>query len=156
MAELKRYMVDVLWTGNQGSGTSGYRDYERSHTILVEGKPIIYGSSDPAYRGDATKYNPEELLVASLSSCHMLWYLHLCAEAGIKVISYSDQALGTMVENADGSGYFKEVVLQPTVTVSEENIIDLAKELHKGANAKCFIANSVNFPVHHRADITVK
>lgn len=155
MGELKRYQVDVVWTGNLGSGTSTYRDYERSHSIQVEGKPIIYGSSDPAYRGDATKYNPEELLVASLSSCHMLWYLHLCAEAGISVVNYGDLALGFMVENADGSGYFKEVVLKPKVIVSEAKMIDLAEKLHKKANEKCFIANSVNFPVHHQAEFEV-
>jgi organic hydroperoxide reductase OsmC/OhrA len=155
MGESKRYRVDILWTGNLGSGTSGYRDYERSHSIQVEGKPIIYGSSDPAYRGDAAKYNPEEMLVASLSSCHMLWYLHLCAEAGIRVISYIDRADGTMVEHADGSGYFEQVVLKPSVTVAEEKMVFLAKELHEEAHKKCFIANSVNFRVHHQPDIQV-
>jgi organic hydroperoxide reductase OsmC/OhrA len=152
---LKRYQVNVLWTGNRGSGTSSYRGYERSHSVQVEGKPVVYGSSDPAYRGDASKYNPEELLLASLSSCHMLWYLHLCAEAGVKVTHYNDQAIGTMVENEDGSGYFEEVVLKPTVTVTEERMIAAAKELHKRAHKQCFIANSVNFPVRHQPEIRV-
>lgn len=155
MGGLKRYQVNVLWTGNRGSGTSSYRDYERSHSLQVEGKPVLYGSSDPAYRGDASKYNPEELLVASLSSCHMLWYLHLCAEAGVKVIHYIDHAIGTMVENEDGSGYFEEVVLKPTVTVAEEKMIAAARELHKRAHKKCFIANSVNFAVRHQPEIRV-
>lgn len=155
LGERKRYQVDVLWTGNSGSGTTGYHGYERSHSVQVKGKPIIYGSSDPAFRGDAAKYNPEELLVASLSSCHMLWYLHLCAEAGVVVVEYVDHAMGTLKETQDGSGYFEEVVLKPTVTVSNSGMVDLAGELHDIANEKCFIANSVNFPVRHQADIKV-
>ncbi len=153
MADLKRYQVDVLWTGNSGSGTYSYRGYERSHSVQVKGKPVIYGSSDPAFRGDAAKYNPEELLVASLSSCHMLWYLHLCAEAGIVVMEYVDHATGTMIERQDGSGYFEEVVLKPTVTVSEDKMMPLAKALHERAHKKCFIANSVNFRVLYQPDI---
>lgn len=155
MGERKRYQVDVLWTGNSGSGTASYRGYERSHSVQVEGKPVIYGSSDPAFRGDAAKYNPEELLVASLSSCHMLWYLHLCAEAGVEVVHYVDHATGTMIEKQDGSGHFEEVVLNPAVTVSKNSMMLLAKELHRKANEKCFIANSVNFPVRHQVDVQV-
>jgi organic hydroperoxide reductase OsmC/OhrA len=155
LRELKRYQVDVLWTGNSGSGTGSYRGYERSHSVQVKGKPVIYGSSDPAFRGDAAKYNPEELLVASLSSCHMLWYLHLCADAGIVVVEYIDHAIGTMIETRDGSGYFQEVVLKPIVTVSNGGMVDLAGKLHDMANEKCFIANSVNFPVRHQAGIQV-
>lgn len=155
MGALKKYQVDVLWTGNLGSGTSSYRGYERSHSIQVEGKPVIDGSSDPAFRGDEAKYNPEELLVASLSSCHMLWYLHLCAEAGVEVVDYVDHAIGTMIEKPDGSGYFEEVVLKPTVAVSKKSMMHLARELHRKANEKCFIANSVNFKVLHDADIKV-
>jgi organic hydroperoxide reductase OsmC/OhrA len=155
MEEIKNYRVDVRWTGNRGSGTSHPNGYERSHSILVEQKPVIYGSSDPAYRGDSTKYNPEELLVASLSSCHMLWYLHLCADDGITVIDYVDHAEGTMIETADGSGYFKEVVLKPVVTVKEVEMIARAKDLHQRANEKCFIANSVNFKVLHRPSYKV-
>src|SRR5690606_35534366 len=141
MEEFKIYSVDVQWTGNKGSGTSHYKGYERSHSIVVDQKPVIDASSDPAYRGDASKYNPEELLVASLSSCHMLWYLHLCAEAGIIVVNYVDHAVGSMVETADGGGYFKEVILKPRVTVSEEKMVGMAEGLHKRANEKCFIAN---------------
>ena len=155
LGERKRYQVDVLWTGNSGSGTAIYRGYERSHLVQVQGKPVIYGSADPAFRGDATKYNQEELLVASLSSCHMLWYLHLCAEAGIIVMEYIDHAMGTLIETQDGSGYFEEVVLKPTVKVSNIDMVNLAKELHQTANKKCFIANSVNFPVRHQANIQV-
>lgn len=155
MAGWKKYQVRIEWTGNTGFGTSAYGAYERSHTIQVDGKPILYGSSDPAFRGEATKYNPEELLVASLSSCHMLWYLHLCAEAGITVLDYKDEALGVMVEHVDGSGCFKEAVLRPKVTLADRNLLDLAINLHKVAHKKCFIANSVNFPVLHHPEISV-
>jgi len=144
------YKATVTWTGNRGSGTSGYRAYERSHLISVEGKPDIPGSSDPAFRGDRTRYNPEELLVASISSCHMLWYLHLCSEAGVIVVDYVDEATGTMEETADGGGRFKEVILHPKVTVSDQSMTEKANELHHRANKLCFIANSVNFPILHK------
>jgi organic hydroperoxide reductase OsmC/OhrA len=135
------YKLTVTWTGNRGSGTSGYRDYDRAHTIAAAGKQDIAGSSDPAFRGDATRWNPEELLVASASACHKLWYLHLCADAGIIVTAYEDHAEGTM--NGDR---FERVVLRPQVTISAGNA-DLAKRLHHEAHEKCYIANSLNFPV---------
>jgi len=144
------YQVTVAWTGNSGKGTSDYRGYERSHTINVERKPVIDASSDPAFRGDKTRYNPEELLVASLSSCHMLSYLHLCAVAGVVVTAYTDNATGTMTQTPDGGGHFTEVTLYPSVTVSDESMIAKANELHHEANKLCFIANSCNFPVHHK------
>ena len=143
------YSVNVTWTGNLGTGTSAYRAYERSHEIGAEGKPPIPGSSDPAFRGDRTRYNPEEMLVASLSTCHMLWYLHLCAVEGIIVSAYQDVAEGVMVEQADGGGRFSEVVLQPEITVAANTDLSRARALHGEAQAKCFIANSVNFPVRH-------
>jgi organic hydroperoxide reductase OsmC/OhrA len=150
MKKLHHYYTAVKWTGNTGFGTSDYRNYERSHSIMVTDKEEILGSSDPAFRGDKTKHNPEELLLASLSSCHMLWYLHLCAEAGVVVVDYIDHATGVMIETANGGGYFKEVTLQPCVTVSDETMMEKANELHKKANEFCFIANSVNFPVLHK------
>ena len=143
------YDITLKWTGNKGAGTFDYRVYERSHTISVENKEDIYGSSDPKFRGDNTKHNPEELLVASLSACHMLWYLHLCAENGVIVIDYVDNASGTMIENADRSGQFVEVILNPLVTLAETAMEERALELHQEANKLCFIANSVNFPVKH-------
>ena len=154
MRGLHHYNLLISWTGNKGSGTSTYRAYERSYSILAEGKPEIQGSSDPAFRGDLTKYNPEDLLLASLSSCHMLSYLHLCAEAGIVVTAYSDDATGTMEETANGGGRFKEVTLNPVVTVTEEAMISKANQLHKQANEICFIANSVNFKVSHHPACT--
>lgn len=125
------YIATIQWTGNKGTGTDDYRKYERSYEVRVDGKPTISGSSDPAFRGDKSKYNPEDLLVASLSSCHMLWYLHLCAEAGIIVVDYMDNATGIMAETANGGGQFTEVTLNPIVTVKETNMIDKANELHK-------------------------
>jgi organic hydroperoxide reductase OsmC/OhrA len=147
MDKIHRYHTQVLWTGNTGQGTANYKAYERSHEIIVAGKPSILGSSDPAFRGDKTKYNPEELLVSSLSACHMLWYLHLCAEASIVVTHYLDQAIGTMQETKDGGGRFTEVLLKPTVTITPDSDRHQAAQLHEQAHQLCFIANSMNFPV---------
>lgn len=141
------YHVTVKWTGNRGAGTSGYRAYGRDHTISAAGKPDIPGSSDPAFRGDRARWNPEDLLVASLSACHQLWYLHLCADAGIAVLAYRDEASGTMEEDATGGGRFSRVVLRPRVTVRAGDDRSLAMRLHHEAHKKCFVANSVNFPV---------
>jgi organic hydroperoxide reductase OsmC/OhrA len=146
--------VTVTWTGNTGTGTSTYRSYERAHEISAEGKPAIGASSDPVFRGDRTRWNPEELLVAALSSCHQLSYLHLCADVGIVVVEYVDHAEGWMVETPDGSGQFTRVVLRPKVTISAGDAAK-AKELHHEAHAKCFIARSVNFPVENEPEIAV-
>ncbi len=153
MKDTHHYQARITWTGNQGTGTSNYRDYQRSHTIEILNKPTIFGSSDPSFRGDSTKHNPEELLLASLSACHLLWYLHLCADAGVIVLDYSDQATGMMVVQRDGRGHFSEVTLNPIVTVSELSMVTKAFELHHEAGEFCFIANSVNFPVHHQPKI---
>ena len=145
------YKADIKWSGNSRKGTSNYTAYERIHTISVNGKAIIHGSSDPSFRGDKTKYNPEELFVASLSTCHMLWYLHLCSEAGVIVIDYADNATGIMQETEDGGGHFTEVTLHPEVVVRDKSMIEKANELHDKANKLCFIANSCNFPIHHKS-----
>jgi organic hydroperoxide reductase OsmC/OhrA len=144
------YQTTITWKGNKGTGTSDYAAYSRNHSIDVVNKPEIPASSDPHFRGDKTRYNPEELLVSSLSSCHMLWYLHLCSVNGVVVTGYVDHASGIMNENTDGSGEFTEVTLHPIVTVKEEAMITKANELHHEANAMCFIARSVKFPVHHQ------
>ena len=149
------YSLCVTWTGNTGTGTRDYRAYNRAHEIAAPGKPVIAGSSDPHFRGDAARYNPEELLVASLSTCHMLWFLHLAANAGIIVTDYRDEPIGTMHESADGSGRFTEVVLHPTVTVRNGASGETADALHHRAHAMCFIANSVNFPVRCEPRIEV-
>ncbi len=144
------YKVGIKWTGNLGKGTSNYTAYERSHIISMNEKDCIYGSSDPSFRGDKTKYNPEELFVASLSTCHMLWFLHLCSDKNIIVIDYADNATGTMQETKDGGGRFIEVTLHPTVIVSNTSMIEKANQLHHEANKLCYIANSCNFPIHHK------
>ena len=149
-----RYSISLEWTGNTGSGTSDYREYERAYRVDAVDHPAISGSSDPAFRGDASRWNPEELLLASISACHQLWYLHLCAEAGIIVLAYHDNAEGVMIEERDGSGRFSEVVLRPEVTLAQGADRDLALQLHGQANNKCFIANSLNFPVRHEAVIS--
>jgi organic hydroperoxide reductase OsmC/OhrA len=147
MPKTHSYETTVTWTGNTGSGTSGYRDYERAHEVSAAGKPAIPGSSDPAFRGDPARWNPEELLVASVSECHMLSFLHRCAAAGVVVTSYRDQPIGTMTETEDGGGYFTEVVLRPEVGFAAPVQPARAAELHKRAHELCFIAHSVNFPV---------
>lgn len=147
------YALTVRWTGNQGTGTSGYRSYSREHEISAEGKPVLTGSADPAFRGDPAQWNPEDLLVAALSECHLLWYLALCAQAGVVVTDYVDAASGTMAQQADGAGQFTEVVLRPTVTVADAAMVEKAAELHGPAHEKCFIARSVNFPVKHEPTI---
>lgn len=143
------YNTSLKWTGNTGNGTKNYASYTRDYDISAKGKSVIKGSSDPAFRGDSSRYNPEEMLLASLSSCHMLWYLHLCSEAGVIVVSYTDEAYGEMEETANGSGRFTKVILRPNVVVAAESMKEKADELHKKANEMCFIANSCNFPVYH-------
>ena len=143
------YHLTVTWTGNNKQGTKDYRSYERSHSVTIDNKAEILCSSDPAFRGDKTKHNPEELFVASISTCHMLWYLHLCAEEGVVVTAYTDHATGKLQETEDGGGHFTDVTLNPIVIVSEESMIGKANELHHQANKLCFIANSCNFPINH-------
>jgi organic hydroperoxide reductase OsmC/OhrA len=147
MTKHHTYTLQVVWTGDQGSGTSRYDAYSRDHLVRAANKPAIEASSDPAFRGSATRHNPEELFVASLSSCHMLWYLHLCAVNGIVVTGYVDDPVGTMEETAQGSGRFTDVVLRPQVTIGAGGDVKLAGRLHEEAHKFCFIANSVNFPV---------
>lgn len=149
------YEVKVTWVGNDGAGTSTYRGYSRAHVITAIGKTPIDGSSDPSFRGDPSRWNPEELLLASLSACHKLWYLGLCAEAGVVVVSYEDDAQGTMVEESHGAGQFTSVVLRPKVVLAPGSDIAKAQSLHHAAHEKCFIARSVNFPVSHAPDISI-
>jgi organic hydroperoxide reductase OsmC/OhrA len=149
------YLTEVRWTGNNGSGTSAYNAYRRDHVTTAPGKASeIPGSSDSHFRGDASRYNPEELLVASLSTCHMLWMLHLCATAGIVITDYSDAAQGVMNENPDGSGEFESVTLRPKITITEVARVDETVALNRRAHELCFIARSVNFPVKHEPVVT--
>ena len=150
------YKSNLKWTGNSGSGTLDYKSYERSYVVKIDGKPILDGSSDPAFRGDKSKYNPEELFLASISSCHMLWYLHLCSVNKIVVLEYEDSAEGIMIEDKDGSGKFESVTLYPKVVVEKESMMEQARSLHKQANEMCYIANSCNFEIRHEVDVVVK
>ncbi|WP_148254445.1 OsmC family protein [Aidingimonas lacisalsi] len=150
-----RYQLHLTWTGNRGSGTSAYRDYDRDMIIDIPGKPALHTSADPAFLGDPALHNPEDMLVSSLSACHMLWYLHLCADAGIVVTAYTDDATGHMTLTRDGGGHFTQVTLRPRVTITESSDADLAERLNERAHELCFIANSVNFPVVCEAEVVV-
>lgn len=150
MNTLHNYKLSVKWTENQGNGTSNYKDFERSYKIQIENKADILGSSDPEFRGDKTKHNPEELLLASVSSCHMLWYLHLCAENKIIVTDYVDNATAVLEETEDGNGKFSSITLNPLITITEKSMVEQAIELHKKANEFCFVANSLNLKVNHK------
>ena len=147
-----RYQAKTVWTGAADGPTRDYKGYSRAHRIEIPGKPAIEGSSDPAFMGDPARHNPEDMLVAALSACHMLWYLHLCAVKGVVVVAYEDPAEGTMVA-APRDGRFTEVVLRPQVTIAGDRDRGLAKALHERAHAECFIANSVNFPVRCEPEI---
>ncbi|MGN6273232.1 MAG: OsmC family protein [Protaetiibacter sp.] len=143
------YAISVEWTGNRGSGTSSYRAYGRDHVVRSAGKlHELAGSSDRTFHGDSERWNPEELLLAALSQCHMLSYLHVAASRGIVVTGYTDDATGEMQQTSDGGGHFTEATLRPVVTIAAGDPA-LALEAHHEASQKCFIAASVNFPVHH-------
>ena len=150
------YRVIVAWTGNRGPGTASPSGYGREHTISAGAKPPIAGSSDPAFRGDPARWNPEDLLLASISACHKLWYLGLCAQAGIAVLSYRDEAEATMLEDPNGAGRFVAAVLRPKITIRPGGDIAAATRLHHDAHTHCFIANSVNFPITCEPIITTE
>jgi len=149
------YSIRLDWTGNEGSGTSSYRAYSRSHELGAPGKPTIAGSSDPSFMGNPARWNPEELLVASLAACHQLWYLHLCADAGIVVQEYGDNASGVMVEQPDGAGQFESITLRPHVKLAPGSDEHLARQLHDEAAKMCFIARSVSFRVDHEPSFEI-
>jgi organic hydroperoxide reductase OsmC/OhrA len=149
-----RYVSRLLWEGNRGQGTARYQDYGRQWRVSIQGKPDLVGTADAAFLGEKEKHNPEDLLVASLSSCHMLTYLALCARNRISVLSYSDEAVGVMKTTPDGGGRFESVELRPRVQISDPAQASLAEELHEKAHQLCFIASSVSFPVRHAAVVT--
>ncbi|MEO7029910.1 MAG: OsmC family protein [Acidobacteriaceae bacterium] len=148
------YSMSVEWTGNDGVGTQTYRSYRRDHIVSAQGKVPIDASSDPAFRGDPSRYNPEELFIAAISSCHMLWYLHLCAVNGVVVTKYKDDAAGIMQEDAKGSGFFKQITLHPKITITDAAFQERAKSLHHEAHELCFLARSVNFDIDIDPEIT--
>lgn len=142
------YRLATTWTGDRGTGTSGYRDYARDVTLVAAGKPPLLGSADKPFRGDPSRWNPEELLLAALSQCHLLSYLHVAVVHGVVVTAYADDASGTMEQSGLG-GRFTGVLLRPTVTVADPAHVELATRLHADASEACFIAASVAFPVRH-------
>src|SRR5208337_168657 len=154
MSAAHEYKSRLVWEGNLGDGTSSYQGYGRQWRVQVDGKPDLVGSADPAFRGERDKHNPEDLLVAALSSCHMLSYLALCARNRISVLSYTDEASGLMKTTPEGGGRFESVTLQPTVEIADASRQALAMELHEKAHSLCFIASSMNFAVHHSAVVT--
>lgn len=156
MADKHQYAVTLDWTGNKGHGTAGYRAYDRDYQLTMDGKATILGSSDPSFLGDATRHNPEDLFVASIASCHMLWFLHLASDAGIIVTAYRDDASGVMVTHRDGSGEFSSVTLCPHVTITDATRVEEAHALHKKVGDLCFIARSIKTPISHDAKISVE
>jgi len=155
MNGLHHYKLALKWNGNKGAGTADYKAYGREYSVEIDNKEILHGSSDPSFRGDKTKHNPEDMLVTALSSCHMLSYLHVCTRGGVVVVDYIDNATGLMETTPDGAGRFLEVTLNPVVTVADQSMVEKANEFHKKANELCFIANSVNFPVYHKPIVKV-
>lgn len=151
MGAFHSYTTAITWTGAGSEGTASYTSYSRDHVVGADGKPDILASADPTFRGDATRHNPEELFVASLSQCHMLWFLHMAAVSGVVVRSYTDTAVGTMRVESAGAGQFTEIELRPHVVVDDDAAPGrdaLIAELHERAHAHCFISRSVNFPVY--------
>ncbi|MGI6879872.1 OsmC family protein [Microbacterium sp. gxy059] len=147
------YRTRVTWTGNRGTGTSGYRDYARDVTVRVDGKPDLLASADRPFRGDPSRWNPEDMLLSALAECHLLSYLHACATRDVVVTAYVDDAEAAM-ELSGNAGRFVRAVLRPRVTVEEEGMIPAALAAHDDAHAWCFIANSVSFPVEIVPEIT--
>ncbi len=151
-----RYQVTVTWTGNRGEGTSSYRSYDRDHNVTAEHRVGIAGSSDPHFRGNPSRWNPEQLLVAAAAQCHMLAYLHVAATNGVVVTAYVDHPTAVMTEDGKGGGAFTDITLHPTVTITAADQLELAERLHHDANASCFVANSLNLPVHHEPTTVVR
>lgn len=154
MSKLHDFPNKIIWTGNRGSGTSAYRDYDRTWDMALEGKEVLSCSNDPLLGGDPSKYNPEDMLIAALSSCHMLWYLHLCSVAGITVNSYEDTPIGIGESEPDGTGRFVEAVLHPKIIITSDSDADKARDIHNEIHKHCFIARSVNFPVRYEVEIS--
>ena len=155
--KIHKFETQVQWTGNLGAGTKTYTSYSRDHAIFGKDKKEVIGaSSDPIFRGDKSKYNPEELFLASIASCHMLWYLHLCADQGITVTNYKDSPIAELLLSEDGSGKIENIILQPQILIKEKSLIDLATKLHQDAHHFCFIASSVNSSIKIQAHVSVE
>ncbi|WP_165986793.1 OsmC family protein [Streptomyces sp. YIM 98790] len=157
-ARVHTYTTETVWTGNAGEGTRTYRSFDRLGDTTAPGRPVLEASADPAVstRADTSRWNPELLLVASLSQCHMLWYLHFCSVNGVEVTAYRDPAEGSMEEEGARGGRFTRVVLRPQVEIADPAMTERALALHKDARQACYIANSVTFPVDHEPVVTVR
>jgi organic hydroperoxide reductase OsmC/OhrA len=145
------YALDLRWEGSRGQGTTSYQAYGRDYRVRVAGKADLVGSADPAFRGDPALHNPEDLLLAALSACHMLSYLALCARHGVVVLEYADHAEAVLAFNGTGGGRFRSATLHPEVRIADRHQATLALELHEKASEDCFIAASCYFPVEHSA-----
>lgn len=155
MTRTHDYAAHLVWEGNTGEGTATYEGYGRGYRVSIDGKPDLAGSAHPAFRGDAERHDPEDLLLAAVSSCHMLTYLALCARGGIRVVAYEDRAEGTLTLEAAGGGQFAEIVLRPVVTIADAERADDAMHVHERAHALCFIARSLRVPIHLHPEIRV-
>lgn len=145
------YTARVVWTGNRGQGTASYKGYDRTWNVETPGKPLIHCSNDPLLGGDPTLHNPEDMLIAALSACHMLWYLHLASNAGIAVHDYRDDPLAIGETDSTGASRFLSATLRPQITVPEGTDVAEADAIHHEIGKVCFIARSVNFPVDYDA-----
>lgn len=156
MAQTQQFDAAIEWTGNRGSGTSAYRAYDRNWVLAMEGKPIVHCSNDPVLGGDPAMHNPEDLLLAAVSSCHMLWYLHLCSVAGVAVTAYRDEPMGLAQTAPDGAGQFEAITLRPKIMITAESDPDKAESLHGEIHKYCLIARSLRFPVTCEPEIAVE
>ena len=150
------YEIAVTWTGNTGTGTSSRRAYSRDHEVTAAGMAPLAASSDPAFRGDPTRWNPEQLYLASIAQCHMLWYLDLAAQAGVVVTGYEDHPTAIMRVEPTGAGQFESVTLHPIVTITAASDPRIAEDLHHRVGDYCFIARSINTPIHHSVVVHVE
>ncbi|MEQ6118289.1 OsmC family protein [Reichenbachiella sp. MALMAid0571] len=155
MSKEHNYTIEVKWTGNLGKGTQSSAAYTRDHEISKKTGGVILGSSDPVFKGNPERYNPEELLLSTLSACHMLMYLHFCSDNQITVVEYIDNSVGVMEEEARGSGHFVSATLKPRIKILEADRLEKAVELHHQSHEYCFIANSINFPLNVEPEIEV-
>ena len=155
MAGEHHYRLRTIWTGAAAGPTTSFEQYSRTYSVEIDGKPATTGSADPAFLGDPALPNPEDWLLAALSACHMLTYLAVCARARIQVIAYRDDATATMMEER-GGGHFTEATLRPDVVIDDAGQLQKARALHTSAHKICFIANSVNFPVRHVAEVRAR
>jgi organic hydroperoxide reductase OsmC/OhrA len=151
-----KYSTRIIWEGNLGEGTSGYASYGREYRVVIAGKPDLIGTADPAFHGAQDKHNPEELFLTSVSACHMLFYLSLCARKGVEIVAYADEATGTLCIDGNGGGRFDEITLQPRITIARAEDALVAASLHNQARELCFIANSCSVPIRHVATVQVQ